>query len=305
MRSMFQQPLLAATPAALLAAAISWATTAPATEPATEPAKRTTTDESVRLQIDKPAEVTFHAAWEPGRESKYGLFQENELLSSVSPAKPEAAREIALANAFLPADPVSVGDVWPVDRRAILPLLRQFDPSASTTLDPYPFESAGTYGCLVGLDDRRAYVVTRSHARFRLDEDVLYRPAQFEGHWWIDHVDGRLLSARIELPNRNPNVDVNCPKEFTLPGEDKPRIVNAADIGWVPTMKLTSGQALSDAIWAESIDLEEARLKLRREFYTFAQLDWLPFEEAVRESRARNQPLHVVVLFGTLDDAAC
>lgn len=259
----------------------------------------------VELRVEMPATVRVLATWEPCRESKYGFFQENETLRSVAPAEPVAEHDIAIAAAFLPEEAVSVGDVWSVPRRAIVPLLRQFDPSATAVVDPYPFESAGTFGCLVAVDTRHAYVVTRSHAKFRLGEDVVYRPAQFEGHWWIDHVAKRLVAARIELPDRNPNVDVNCPKEYQIPGQEEPRIINAADIGWVPTMELTTGTAPVGIAWTESIDLEEARVKLRREFYEFAAIDWLPFEEAVLASRASKKPLHVIVLFGTLDDAAC
>lgn len=78
----------------------------------------------------------------------------------------------------------------------------------------------------------------------------------------------------------------------------------AADIGWVPRMELSGGE-LAEAAWASSVPDEEARVALRRAFYPFAALDWLPFEEAVVASAERKKPLHLVLLFGCLDDDSC
>ena len=78
----------------------------------------------------------------------------------------------------------------------------------------------------------------------------------------------------------------------------------AADIGWVPRMELVGGTPV-DVPWTRSMPLAEARTRLARSFYAFAAIDWLPFDEAVMTARELDRPLHVVVLFGTLDDESC
>jgi hypothetical protein len=57
--------------------------------------------------------------------------------------------------------------------------------------------------------------------------------------------------------------------------------------------------------WKEAIDEAEARQRLARMFYGFAAIQWTPFETALAKAKAEKKPLHVVVLFGTLDDESC
>ena len=79
----------------------------------------------------------------------------------------------------------------------------------------------------------------------------------------------------------------------------------AADIVYVPRLELRGGEAPNDVAWAQQIPLDAARGKLARRFYRFVDIDWQPFARAVAEARREEKPLHVMVLFGTLDDESC
>jgi hypothetical protein len=78
-----------------------------------------------------------------------------------------------------------------------------------------------------------------------------------------------------------------------------------ADIVYVPRMRLRGGSAPGKIKWEESIEEREARLRLAAKFYKFAAIQWTPFEEALARAKAEKKPLHVLVLFGTLDDESC
>ena len=162
----------------------------------------------------------------------------------------------------------------------------------------------GTYACLRALGPRLAEILIRAHAEFVLEEGITYTPAQFEGRLVLDRVAGALRSFRLALPDRNPNVDVNVPVEVSGAAGEPPKRMISADIGWVPCMSLEGGER-SGGDWTSSIPDEEARKRLARRFYAFAAIEWRPFEEAVRRARERRRPLHVVAVFGALDDESC
>lgn len=256
--------------------------------------------------LTSDATLEFRARWEPCRESKYGLFERQSALRNIEPSAPRTKIPASSLNSFFPPEPATVGETWSVDLNAILPFLRSFHPSANVNVGFLGAEEAGTFACLRSRNDRYAELLTRSHALFTIEDGIVYRPAQFEGRIQIDLIERRVVFARFALPDRNPNVDINAPyRPSARPGEPEPRPVMAADIGWVPRMEITYGETPADLTWTESIDLEDARVKLRRRFYRFAELDWKPFEEAVQESLELGKKLHVIIVFGALDDASC
>ena len=55
----------------------------------------------------------------------------------------------------------------------------------------------------------------------------------------------------------------------------------------------------------ERRSVDEARKRVARGFYPFARIDWLTLEEGLAESRASDRPLHVILLFGSLEDESC
>jgi len=79
----------------------------------------------------------------------------------------------------------------------------------------------------------------------------------------------------------------------------------AADIVYVPRMELVGGTFPDDLEWDREISMEDARERLAKRFYGFANIDWIPFDRVREEARRTGRPMHIMVLFGTLDDESC
>lgn len=255
------------------------------------------------------ASITLGAAWEPCQRSKYNLFAETEVLRAPEPAEVQHTYGAAELAPFLPSSAVKVGDTWPVAAKAVVAFLRQFHPGARAELHHGYGSAPGTHACLRGASEERFEILFRAHAEFELEGGVTYTPAQFEGRLVLERPSGRVLALRIALPDRDSNVDVNVPddSDYVLETGEVHHGMIAADIGWVPRMELWGG-AVEPFDWpdeAHVISETEARARLARRFYAFSRLDWLPFDEAVRAARELDTPLHVVVLFGALDDESC
>ena len=101
----------------------------------------------------------------------------------------------------------------------------------------------------------------------------------------------------LALPDQSANVDIN----MAMPGG------LSADIGRIPRMELRGATESAEEVvgFTEQIPIVEARTRLRREFYPFARVEWLELGEALQAARAQEKPLHVIALFGSLDDESC
>ncbi len=55
----------------------------------------------------------------------------------------------------------------------------------------------------------------------------------------------------------------------------------------------------------DGLDVDKGRLKLRREFYAAAKLDWMPFADAIARATEEQKTIHLMILFGTFDDESC
>lgn len=254
-----------------------------------------------QLSISDDARIELTAHWEPAGKSLYGLLRKLPALREPKPAELRRSYGAEDFRPFLPAAPVALGAVWQVPHDASLKLLSQFHPGVMTPLMSFG-EVPGTHATLRAVSADTYEILLRAHAVFTLDDGVVLKPAQFEGRLIIGRKDGAVRSFSFALPPRDTNMDVNVPIKDEAPVEGF--ISMQADIGFVPRMELSSGDAPVTA-WVNEIPLEDARLALRRAFYSFAGLDWLPFEEAVAASRAQKKPLHLVLLFGCLDDDSC
>ena len=80
-----------------------------------------------------------------------------------------------------------------------------------------------------------------------------------------------------------------------------------ADMVFVPHMELHTmpTEARDDIEWESTITPEEARKALELKFYKFAEINWVPIEEAVAESEMTQRPIHVIIAWGPLDDESC
>ena len=266
------------------------------------PRQAESTPERIQPHIADGQSVELQAFWEPCKRSLYKLFERTPILQNPKPAKERATYFAEDLRPFLPSKEVVVGEIWKIDEKAAIPLLEQFAPEVLVRRS-HGNGREGAYGCLRATNDDALEILFRTHAYFHLPDGVRYIPAQFEGRLVLGREKGEIHSFQLALPDRDTNVDVNVPMEYRqLDGTM--RKSNAADIGWVPRMELTSGKPTTRE-WTSAVDESEARLRLAREYYAFAQVDWLPFEEAVEKARAEKRPLHVVLLFGSLDDESC
>ena len=163
----------------------------------------------------------------------------------------------------------------------------------------------GAYACLVGRNEENVQILIRLHGRFRLLDGSLYTPSQFEGHLIWNTVEKKPTHFRFFVPMRKTNVDVNRLIPARGANGEKRRAYMSVDIGYTPRMELIHDGSVEPINWTASIPLDNARKSLARRFYKFAEINWIPFEEAVAQSKSTKKPLHVVALFGTLEDESC
>jgi hypothetical protein len=241
--------------------------------------------------------LELEAAFEAVTDTVYGLEKEAPPIRNFGVAIPRQRHVAAAFVPFLPATPVKVGDTWPVSVPDLVPLLRQFHAGASAELHHQGVGSPGGWACLRTLGETQAEICFRIHAEFLLEGDGDFTnsswltPAQFRGRLVLDRKTGAVTGFRLEVPDQLANVDMN--------------VATAADIGRIPKMELVGG-TLADVVNGEGgLAEDEARQLLARQFYPFAQLDWFSLEEALAQSRATGKPMHIIALFGSLDDESC
>lgn len=264
--------------------------------------------EGSRLELSLAADfsVELEAAWEPLTDTVYKFEEQYPWLVELRPAQRLATYEAASFRAFLPPGEVSLGEVWPIEVRDALPFLRQLHPGATERLHHglgSDVAAPGAWAVLRAISPTHAEVLLRVHADFLLrgtggrEDSSWMTPAQFAGRMVIDRERGIVTAFELALPFQSANVDLNMATEWGI----------SADIGCIPRLEVRggTGPSANKLVFVEEIDLELARTGLRQQFYPFASLDWLPLDEALVQSRVSGKPLHVVVLFGSLDDESC
>ena len=271
--------------------------------------------------------------------STYGIPREPALLSILDPGPANARASYTWSDIvpLLPRAGTEPGSVWAVEVEPLLVFLRQLHPSATGELHVYVYQvplaqlpptvtllqsRGGDFdvaqlraqgvesvkvvnpqapmGCFATLlrADSTLDVLLRVHAEFELAPDrVLFTPAQFEARLVVDPTAKRVVSFSLSVPDRDTNVDINVMDENR--GGDR---TGRADIGYVPRLALETRAAPPEL---PATKLAAARARLARSFYPFASIEWKPLSEAWERARATKRPLHVVQLFGTLDDESC
>ena len=259
--------------------------------------------------LKNTATLQIHAHWAPIADATYDLHKdlpENIELFDLAPNEPTREYKVEAFNAFLPTSTVEVGDVWELNLDRVIPFLSQFHLGATGELR---HGQKGAFACLRALSPDYADITFRIHAEFTLatrpkpeskrrnDDDLMdvarFIPSQFAGRLLINLKTGVVCDFSLALPPRNSNADIN---DFGY-----------ADMVFVPRMKLhiTSTKARDDIDWENSLTSEEARKRLELKLYKFAEIDWLPLEEAVEKVTATQRPMHAVISWGPLDDESC
>jgi hypothetical protein len=257
------------------------------------------------MKNENTGQILLTATWIPfDDESTYGFAKKWPEINQMQPVAGTRYYNHSFFGAMTPTPQIDVGDTWKIDAKAMLPLLQQFHQGASCEL--HHGGPTGAYGCLIGRKDHLLNILIRLHGELRHEDGWYYTLSQFEGHLVWDHEAEQVISFRLFVPPVRTNVDVN--RSMTV-GEvydpDKIKGLKGVDIGFVPKMELAGGKDVSRIKWDDPFDLKAAKLLLAKKFYRSAFIDWMPWEEAVAESQKTGKPLHVVALFGTLNDESC
>lgn len=268
------------------------------------------TDDSPLVQgpgaiVLRDFELELTARSEPLTDTTYRFEELYPLLGGFAPGTERASYRADAFRPFLPKSAeLEVGSVWRIDAKDALPFLRQFHRGATDALHHDlggGTAAPGGWACLRALDAEHAELLFRVHAEFVLAGDgapersTFLTPAQFRGRMAIERASGKVVGFELALPDAPANVDMNVATEHGV----------LADIGRIPRLELAGGSFPGFASDARQIEVDEAEARLARQFYPFAQVDWLDLAAARAASRASGKPLHVIALFGSLADESC
>ncbi len=255
---------------------------------------------STRLQV--------HAHWEPIADSTFRMHKaspEHVELFDLSPNQPVKEYRTDAFTAFLPPSAVTVGDVYKLDANSVVSFLRQFHPGATADLG---YGEEGAFACLRARASDYAEIAFRIHAEFALnsaahqewqekndewESEARFIPSQFAGKVVVNVESGTIRAFSLALPARNTNVDLNAS--------------GGADMVFVPRMELLAIDETdqNEITWDATITTEEAHRALELKFYKFAEINWLPIDEAVAQAKATHRPIHAILVWGCLDDESC
>lgn len=253
------------------------------------------------------------AEWGPVESSVYPMTRGRDGVAdhigrgARTPRKEHSTEDF---RAFLPKDlgGVDLEEVWRVDVERALPFLRQLHPGATAVMrharpperlveilkrqgsDPAewaPRSIEGGYATWVSGTENECTILIRVHMEFELIAEELYLlPAQFEGTLIWDRANDRPKSFHLALPPRNTNYDLYA--------------FGSIDIGYLPLM-----QVATEGAERAGDEANGARKRLRSSFYASEQIEWRSLADALERAQRNGRRLHVVQLFGTLDDESC
>jgi len=236
-----------------------------------------------------PAPITLFAEWQPVVSSTYDFMNRHVEVAEIMSAgarTPEATYAPEVFLPLLPSERKAVGDVWTIDVSDVLPFLRQLHPSATPKLRHVGSAVEGGRATLLSRTREELEVLLRVHCEFELVAREMYLlPAQFEGRLLWDRVVREPKAFHLALPPRDTNFDVSYGR--------------SVDIGFIPRMQVASANARP-----ARDDANGARARLREAFYG-PQVEWRPLGDALARAQESGKRLHVMQLFGTLDDESC
>ena len=257
-----------------------------------------TSPNKITLNLDGNAEVSVTGFIAPIEYTQRNYHVDWDELANLKAAEPEKQYSASVFQAFLPQEPVSVGEYWQIEEEAALTLLRQLSPCPQLALEIGGADSYGLWACLRAYNDAFAEILFRIHAEFVLKKGW-FAPSQFAGYMIIDRVDKKVVAFKMHVREATLNFDVR----WRIFGDER----RAADIGFCPQMELCAGaeDVLQDAKFAEAITQAEALQALMLRFYKSAQINWVSLEEALKMAPAQQKPIHAVSISGPLLDESC
>ena len=258
-----------------------------------------TQNKKITLNLDGASEVLVKGFIAPIEENlSETSFKEWDTLMNLRAAEPEKRYPASVFHAFLPDEPVSIGELWGIEAEGALTLLRQLHPNPSLDMHINSGDSIGLWACLRAYNDKFADIVFRIHAEFKL-EDGWFTPSQFAGHLVIDRIEEKVAFFEMSVPDGPINFDVNWKKN-----KDASHSVVA---GGFCQMELRAGtqDLLENVEFTESILQEAAAHALIQRFYKSQQINWVPPEQALEMVQAQQKPIHAISIDGPLMDESC
>lgn len=225
--------------------------------------------------------IQVDAYWAPTADAALNSPKRAALFKNLSPAHPSQEYGTDAFRVFFPKESFTVGHLWKLDAKDIIPFLRQFHPGATAEMHKNPdaefvveffgwtlfsssrLEAEGAYACLRAVSSTYAEIVFRIHAEFLLDRaaGAYFTPRQFTGHLILNRKSGTIREFRLYLPSRNTNVELNA--------------YSVADLVFVPRMELVGRDAQDqrDIVWKTAITEKEAKDLLEAAFYKSSKMN--------------------------------
>ena len=253
-----------------------------------------TLENKTTLNLDGNTEVNVKGFIAPIEYTQYNFHVKWDELANLRVAEPEKQYPASVFQAFLPPEPVSVGECWKIQEEGVLTLLKQLHPNPRLKLTIDSGDSRGLWACLRAYNDDLAEIVFRIHAEFIMKSGK-FTPSQFAGHLVIDRCQERVVSFKIYVPSTTINFDAGWTRDEGT----------AAEIGFCPKMELSAGTQPQDTEFTASITQEEAERVLSSCFYKFQKINWVLLEEALEMAPAQGKPIHVISVDGPLFDEGC
>ena len=256
-----------------------------------------TFNNKIALNLDRDAQVSVKGSIAPIEYTQRNYHVDWDELANLKAAEPEKQYPASVFQAFLPQEPVSVGECWQIEEEAALTLLRQLSPCPQLELKIGGKDSYGLWACLRAYNDAFAEILFRIHAKFVLEKGW-FAPSQFAGYMVVDRVEKKVAAFKMHVPDATLNFDVRWQIRDGLRG---------ADIGFCPKMELCAGKQdiLQDAKFTEAIPQAEALHTLMLRFYKSARINWVSLEEALELAPAQQKPIHAISISGPLFDESC
>ncbi len=254
--------------------------------------------DKISLNLNADAEVSVKGFIAPIEYTQYNFHVKWDELANFRVAEPEKQYPTPVFQAFLPSEPVLVGECWQIQEEGALTLLRQLHPNPSLNLHINNGDSYGLWACLRAYNNEFAEILFRIHAEFVM-ESGWFTPSQFAGHLVIDRFQETVVSFKMHVPDATLNFDAGW-RAPAHPG-------GAAEIGFCPKIELRTdpSSAMQATEFTVSITEEAAKRALILRFYKSQQINWVSLAEALEIAPAQQKPIHAISIDGPLADEAC